>query len=159
MLAVQHFNILIKLDDLVPMTFKQVFWCYWIFMTVLNGVLTLCIIAMISNSYIICVMIVSRSCPEKSVRNCFALIGGFSVLLATFLYCFGGFTMELYNFLDSFQKNADGSERKPKYDPLFHCLSMGWLFATAIVTGFGGRTIRFPKKRMARKHTDQHRRR
>ena len=157
MLAVQHFNILVKADGLVPMTFKQAFWCYWIFMTVLAGIVTLCGIFMISNSYIICVVLVSRRCPEKSVRNCFALVGSFFVALASFMYCFGGFMVQLYEFLDGKQRAGKNVNFDSDYDPFFHYLAMGWLFLAAVVSGFGGRPIACAQKKLAGQHADPNR--
>ena len=88
------------------MTFKQAFWAYWIFFTVIAGMLVLFLVFLCSNSYLLCVMLATRRCPEKQVRYYFAIISILTLVFGACLYIFSALLLNLYQFFDSNRKAA-----------------------------------------------------
>jgi len=125
LLAIQHVSLILKVEDVLVMSYKQTFWTYWILLTIIAGLLILFIIFLLSNSYILCVIAFTRRCPEKSVQSYFVIVSLATIFFGSFFYVFGMLLMNLYNFLDSNRKSA--------YNPVFHYVAIGWLALMTIV--------------------------
>lgn len=116
---------ILKVEGVLVMSYKQIFWTYWILMTVVAGLLILFLIFLVSNSYMICVSIYTRRESDSSARIYFALISIASLLFGSFFYVFGMLLINLYNYMDSNRRSA--------YKPLFHCIAIGWLVLMTLV--------------------------
>jgi len=122
-LYVQHLSLLLKIEGVIAMNYKQTFWAYWILLIIGSGIVMLLVIFMASNSYLLCTMIINRRCPEKQVRYYFSLVFIMSLTLGSFLYISTALLVNLYAFLDSNRKN--------QYDPLFNYIAIGWMLIMA----------------------------
>ena len=122
----QHLCLLLKLEGAVVLNYKQTFWAYWILLIIGSGIVMLLVIFMVSNSYLLCTMLINRRCPEKQVRYYFSLVFILSVTLGSFLYISAALLANLYEFLDS--------NRKSPYNPLFNFVAIGWMVGAAVIT-------------------------